>query len=43
MDVIEIKLEDTREYPDKNAPEYQALKRLRERLRTEYDRHYGNE
>ena len=43
MDVIEVELADAKEYPDKNAPEYQALKRLRERLRTEYDRHYGNE
>jgi hypothetical protein len=43
MDVIEYKLLDNRQYPDKNAPEYQALKRLGERLRTEYDRHYGNE
>ena len=43
MDVIEYKFLDNRQYPDKNAPEYQALKRLGERLRTEYDRHYGNE
>ena len=43
MDVIEYKLLDNRQYPDKNAPEHQALKRLGERLRTEYDRHYGNE
>ena len=43
MDVIEYKLLDNRQYPDKNAPEYQALKRLGERLRTEYDRHYNNE
>lgn len=43
MDVIEFKLEDTREYADKNAPEHQALTRLKERLRTEYDRKYGNE
>jgi hypothetical protein len=41
MDVIDCELDDPREYPDKNAPEYQSLKRLGERLRTEYDRHYG--
>ena len=33
MDVIEIKLEDAKDYPGKNAPEYQALKRLEDRLR----------
>ncbi len=43
MDVIENKLGDTTEYPDKTAPEYLVLRRLRERLRIEYDRHYGNE
>jgi hypothetical protein len=43
MDTIESELGDPREYPDKGAPEYLALKRLGERLREEYDRHYGDE
>ena len=43
MDVIEDELADPREYPDKTASEYLALKRLGERLREEYDRHYGDE
>ena len=43
MDVIETELNDPREYPDRVSPEYLALKRLGERLRTEYDRHYGDE
>ena len=43
MDTIECELSDPREYPDKAAPEALALKRLGERLRAEYDRHYGDE
>jgi hypothetical protein len=43
MDTIESELGDPREYPDRAAPEYLALKRLGERLRGEYDRHYGGE
>ena len=43
MDVIVCELGDPREYPDKTTPEYLALKSLGERLREEYDRHYGNE
>ena len=43
MDVIECELGDSSEYPDQTAPEYLALKRLGDQLRTEYDRHYGNE
>ncbi len=43
MDTIECELGDPREYPDKAAPGYLALKRLGERLREEYDRHYGDE
>jgi len=42
LDVIDCELNDPREYPDKNAPEYQSLKRLAQRLREEYDLHYGN-
>jgi hypothetical protein len=43
MDVIDCELNDPREYPDKTAPDYLALKSLSERLRNEYDTHYGNE
>jgi hypothetical protein len=43
MDVIDVELNDPRQYPDKTTPEYLALKSLGERLRNEYDRHYGNE
>jgi len=40
LDVIDVALED--DYPDKAAPEYQALKRLGERLHKEYDDIYGD-
>jgi len=30
------------DYPDQSAPEYQALKRLGDRLRHEYDDAYSN-
>src|SRR4051795_7598226 len=43
MDTIESELGDPREHPDRAAPEYLALKRLGERRREEYDRHYGCE
>ena len=43
MDVIDSELLDTKQYPDKAAPEYQALKRVGDQLRQEYDRHYGKE
>ena len=43
MDVIDCELNDPREYPDKTASEYEALKRLGKRLREEYELHYGNE
>ena len=43
MDAIDCELDDPREYPDMTAPEYLALKSLGERLREEYDRHYGDE
>jgi hypothetical protein len=42
MDVIESKLADEKEYPDQSAPGFLALKSLEERLRREYDRHYGH-
>ncbi len=43
LDTIACELDDPREYPVKAAPEALALKRLGERLREEYDRHYGDE
>ena len=43
MDVIDLALMDERDYPDHSSPEYQALKRLGERLHQEYDSVYGHE
>jgi hypothetical protein len=43
MDVIENERADKRKYPDNTASEYLALKRLADRLRTEYDQYYGDE
>src|SRR5579884_1969179 len=43
MDVIDLALRDKRDYPDRSAPGYLALKRLGERLRQEYDSVYGHE
>ena len=40
LDVLSMALEDKKEYPDKSAPEYQALARLDGRLRKEYDAAY---
>ena len=42
MDVIGFALEGEEDYPDKSAPEFQALKRLGERLHKEYDDIYGD-
>ncbi len=41
LDVIDVAVED--DFLDKVAPEFQALKRLRERLHKEYDDTYGVE
>jgi hypothetical protein len=41
LDVIDVALED--DYPDKAAPEFEALNRLGERLRNEYDDTYADE
>src|SRR5438874_12338662 len=41
MDVIDLALRDERDYPDRSAPGYLALKRLGERLHREYDAVYG--
>jgi hypothetical protein len=43
MDVIDLALRDERDYPDRSAPGYLALKRLGERLHREYDTVYGGE
>ncbi len=43
MDVIDLALSDKRDYPDRSAPGYLALKSLGERLRQEYDAVYGHE
>ena len=42
IDVIDFALKDEEDYPDKSAPEFQALKGLFERLRKEYDDTYGD-
>ncbi len=42
-DVIDLALKDERDYPDKSTPEYEALQKLGERLREEYDAVYGHE
>ncbi len=36
IDVIDIVLEDPRDYPDKTSEEYKALKNLQDRLKDEY-------
>ena len=41
LDVIHCAIKDRRKYPDKSAPEYQALKNLGEKLREEYSKVYG--
>jgi hypothetical protein len=43
MDMIEHELADRKEYPDRAAPEFLALKSVGQRLRQEYDHHYGHE
>ena len=43
MDVIDVALDDEEDYPDKSAPEFQALRSLGERLHKEYDDTYAVE
>lgn len=43
LSVIDLALNDERDYPDKSCPEYQALKQLGDRLHQEYDAVYGHE
>ena len=41
IDSIDSALEDERDYPDRNAPEYHSLKNLHHRLKEVYDLNYG--
>jgi hypothetical protein len=43
LDVIDVALQDTEDYPDKSAVGHQYLKQLRDRLSKEYDDAYGEE
>jgi hypothetical protein len=43
MSVIDLALRDERDYPDRTAPAYLALKGLGERLHREYETVYGGE
>jgi hypothetical protein len=43
LDVIDLALSDERDYPDRSAPGYLALKRLGDRLHREYDAVYRKE
>lgn len=43
IDVIACELGDPRNYPDQSTPDSLELRSLGERLREEYDRHYGEE
>ena len=40
IDVLDMALDDPEEYPDHNSSGYCALKRLSERLKSEYDRNF---
>ena len=42
MDAIDFALDDEKDYPDKSASEFQALKKLGERLHDEYDAIYAD-
>ena len=41
IDVLSIALDDPKEYPDRNSSAYVALKNLWERLKSEYERNFG--
>ncbi len=43
VDMIECELDNPREYPNRAAPGFLALRRLGQRLGKEYDGHYGDE
>jgi len=40
IDVIDIALDDQKEYPDKNSKGYKALKELHKRLKNEYQMNF---
>ncbi len=40
IDVLSVALDDKEEYPDRDSSGYLALKRLSERLRSEYEKNY---
>ena len=40
IDVIDIALDDPRDYPDRNNAEYSALKKLHNRLKDEYQKNF---
>lgn len=40
IDVLDMALNDSDEYPDHNSSGYRALKSLFERIKTEYDRNF---
>lgn len=41
IDVIDIGMNDSKDYPDHNSNEYLVLKVLADRLHSEYDRNFG--
>jgi hypothetical protein len=41
QDVVKMALDDEREYPSKDSPQYAVLKRAHDRLRDEYEKYYG--
>jgi len=40
IDVIDIALDDPRDYPDRKSAEYNALKKLHKRLKDEYQKNF---
>ena len=40
IDVIDIALDDTRDYPDKSSDKYKALKELHNQLKDEYQKNF---
>jgi hypothetical protein len=40
LEVLSMELDDPKDYPSKDTPDYQALENLYKRLKTEYDNHY---
>jgi len=40
IDVIDIVLDDPRDYPDRNSEDYKVLKKLHNRLKNEYQKNF---